>query len=253
MKCIVTKRTYGKGSQLASEELIAESRDKTEVIRIYNKLKMTVDIEGHYRITNGTGGTIRQGLCADSPASIFAIVDSCDFDTGSMELVTPTYSGTFEDYEKQYGHNRVERTKKRNFYVYTETTTEEGTGFGITEVKSNKTYAIYSLYLPEYKSRTDKARYIVKYIYDLLAPTEFASIRYNGLSFDGVYSDMYGHESIKAHSLGKESYQIEQARLLYYDAMERKTDVIEEFKPGIKYKPQGLFRKESEETTENEN
>lgn len=251
MKCIVNKNTYFRNQHMRTE-LIAESRDRAEVIRVLNKLKMTVNIDGTYRITNGTGGTIRQGLCADSSASIFAIVDSCDFGTGDMELKTPTYSGTFEDYEKQYGHNRVERTKKRNFYVYTETT-EEGTGFGITEVRSSYTYGIHSIYLPEYKSRTDKARYIVKYIYDLLAPTEFASIRYNGLSFDGVYRDMYGHESIKAHSLGKESYQIEQARLLYYDAMVRKTDVIEEFKPGIKYKPQGLFRKESEETSENEN
>lgn len=246
MKCIITKRTYGKGTQLLREEIIGESRDRTEVIQILNKLKMTVDASGNYRITNGTGGTIRQGLCPDSPESIFAIVDSCDFNIGNMKLQTPSYSGSYEDYEQKFGFGRVLRDVKTKWRAYSETLPNDAgyTAIGLVKYDSQVYYEIHSLYIPERYGRRRKSDYILDFIEKRLKANEYASIQSVGMAAKRTDVHFIRNELYK--------HRYELPRLLYNDAAERMGSVSEVIPEGMTYIPEKLFTELDGAEAENE-
>lgn len=249
MKCI-TKRHYHSRGQCNGSELYGKHRNGNEypLFGEFEALHMIVS-DGKYRIESDNGEVFRQGLCDGSNESIFEIYDSTELPTGYLQLETPDYSGTFEDFELVHGHDRVERTEKRKFYAYTETTENE-TAFGITETMNGYTQAIHSVYIPEEMSRREKARYIVKYLYDILKANEYASVSYSGLNFDNVNIYEYGVDSFRCYPMTKDADKLEQAHLLYLGALERKGSVVETFETGVKYVVQGLFKEDEEEGRE---
>lgn len=248
MKCIHKNHEYRQEQYLGYELHVTDSEgNEGKLFEDFEELRLIVK-NGKYRITNDKGEVFRQGLCDGTPESIFEAYDSTSSDVPIFNLLleTPDYSGSFEDFELVHGHNRVEREKRRKFYLYTETM-EGATSFGITETKGKYTKAIHSVYIPEEMSRREKARFIVKYLYDLLAANQFASLSYSGLTFDNVNIHEYGFESFKRYLMAKDSDRLEEAHLLYNDAIERKETVIETFDKGVKYEVQGLFKEEESE------
>lgn len=249
MKCIYKQHNYA-WEHYEGYDLHVRNRKGENVGKLFDdfeELRLIVH-GGNYRLANKHNEVFRQGFCEGTPESIFEVYDSIssDIPTNNLQLETPDYSGSFEDFELVHGHNRVEREKKRKFYAYTETT-EGGTAFGITETKGRNTKAVHSVYIPQEMSRREKARFIVKYLYDLLAANQFASLSYSGLTFDNVNIHEYGFESFKSYPMAKDSDRLEEAHLLYNDAMERKETVIETFDKGVKYEVQGLFKEEESE------
>ncbi|GEM_PF-6425580 len=245
MKCI-TRRNYISRGQQTGSKLYARQRngDERPLFEDCEALRLTVT-GGQYRLTCKQGGVIRQGQSNGSPESIFEIYDStgADLPTDFLKLELPGYSGSFFEYEQIYGHNRVERVTKRRFVVFTEST-EGGTGFGFVERKNGLTTAIHSVYVPQELSRREKARFVVKYIYELLKANEYASVSYSGITIDGVNVHEYGFGAIKCRPAARDADILEEAHLLYLDALKRKQTVTEVFSSGAKYKPRGLFKAE---------
>lgn len=243
MKCLFFRRYYEKG-QAVESTLYGVTQDGNEA-RLFGEFEeLTIFVkDGRYTIKNDKGEVFRQGLSDGTPSSILAIYDSTTLPAGGYRLETEDFSGDIEDYEKSCGHNRVERTERRRFVVFTEATPGES-ALGLIEVKDGLTIAIYSLYFDVEMSRRDKARYVVKYVYELLQANEYANINYAGLSLDGVNRHQYGMDSIKFYSIAKTSNQAEQPRLLFNDALENKRTITETFEEGYRYKNTGVFKEE---------
>ncbi|WP_088049808.1 hypothetical protein [Virgibacillus dakarensis] len=238
MKCIYTQHDYSSWGESASF-LVAETREGKRS-RLLSGLTLTINPEG-FTITNSDKATLRQGVETD----VFAIVDSMTIEmSGPLKLVMPDYSGSYEDYQNRYGYGRVPREVKSNWYVYSETPPEDATetAFGLIRFKGQKTYEIHSLHAPERLSRKERAKYIAEYILARLHANEYATV--SAVNFP----DFCEVEGVKMYG-SKYRHKFEQCRLLFADALLRKSNVTEVFPDGQHYAIQRIY----EEEIENEN
>lgn len=238
MKCITTWRTYA-FNQLVDAELVAESQDRSIQYPLITGLIMTVK-NGRYQIINGKGEIVRRGFTDGTPESIFDIYDSMTFKVGDLQLELPYYSGSFEDYEKEFGFGRVERVVNTKWKAYSEPTSDdsEETIIGLLRYDGQRTYETHSIYIPERMTDSEKSEYIASYVYERLKANEYATIQ--GVNLKAIRTDEI--------SLYKMSYlhRHEQARLLYISAMEHKASKSEFIPEGLHYRSEQLFEEEGE-------
>jgi len=237
----LTKINEYHGNHYCRSTLAGEDKSGKQ-LDILNGLTLTVDQSG-YKLTNSDEAIIRQGLITD----VFEIYDSTKLDLRNLTVIDDINGERtdFESYEKRYGHGRVERTKSRRFFAYTETTETE-TAIGICEVKNDKTLAIYSLYYGDPLSRREKAAAIAAYIEPMLSPTERGSITAVGVTPDRANIQYSG--VLRVYNDGYRAKH-EQARLLFEQAKERQESVSEVFEgAGIEYEIQHIYETDVSET-----
>ncbi|MTW85089.1 hypothetical protein F3157_05380 [Virgibacillus dakarensis] len=176
---------------------------------------------------------------------VFKIVDSMTVElSGPLKLVTPDYRGDYEDYQNIYGVGRIPREVKSNWYVYSESPPEDAkeTAIGLIRFKEQKTYEIHSLHVAKRLSRKERAKYIAEYILDRLHANEYATV--SAVNFP----DYREVEGVRMYG-SKYRHKFEQCRLLFADALLRKSNVTEVFPDGQHYAIQRIY----EEEIENEN
>lgn len=237
--CIYTERTYA-FNQLCRSRLVGETRDGKTAPLLQGGLTLTVTDAG-YELKTAAGGTVRMGVETD----VFTIYDGTSLDLSNLTVIDELRDERtdFESYERTYGHNRVDRTDKRTFLVYMETV-EDATAYGIIEHHRGKTLAIHSIYIPHKLSRKDRTRSVVEYVKALLTPTEHASITSVGLAPERL--NMYAYTDIVRVNTTGYTDRLEEPRLLFECAAERKESIAETFDEPTKYEPLGLFEVENE-------
>lgn len=237
MKCVYRENYYGANSQ-GESKLVGETAEGerqsllTKYNRGYNSM-LAVDNDG-YKVTEGeTDEIFRQG----TETHVFVIYDSLLFDPGQL-LVKDGIKDvemSFRDYENKYGYDRVQRTEKTKFYVYTESTADE-TAFGIVHFRDKRTLAIYSVYEPYPMTEREKTDYAKEIVSGQLQANQYGNVSAVGLPRTVGNTDV----NIYHHSFAP---KFEQAECLFDDAMERKETVIEQLgESGLHYE-----RDESEE------
>lgn len=248
--------THGHSKSALYEESRSQSQRQPLTQRDndgYNTI-LTVDNDGYRLAAGRSGAVLRQGQSDGSPASIFGVYDSMAFDAEPMKVITAgateVFSDSFTEYERTYGYGRVSREVKRTFYVYISSLEGDETAFGLVEHFNGKSLAIHSLYYPYKLSRKERTIEVIEYVKGLLAPTEHASITAAGLNPQRV--NMFAYDGVVRVNTTGYNEKLEQSRLLFDDAAERRSSLKEVFEEPVKYTPQGVYgNAEAGEANEN--
>jgi len=200
---------------------------------------LTVGRNG-YKVHNVHGEVMRQGVETD----VFTIYDNMPMDVEPLRVETPDFTGLFVDYEREFGHGRIERDEKRRFKAYY-VRTADGIGLGITEYRRLKTMSIHSLFVPEPMSDEQVINYIAEFASNKLRACEMATITGAQTEPSKLYGKHAGVVQMYCNPYGS---TLEQVHLLALDALKRRTSISEVFSEPATYKPLGLFDVEKEVT-----
>ena len=158
VKCVYNETTYV-GNNFSKSDLIGETRQgkRVQLLPIGNdgiRAALKVTTNG-FTLKNVHNEILREGTATD----VFEIVDSILFSVDPLEVKTENFSGSFKEFERNYGIDRVERDEQCRFKAYY-VRTAGGIGLGLTEYRRLKTTAIYSIFVPEPMSDKEINNYI---------------------------------------------------------------------------------------------
>lgn len=242
MKCVYSVNEFSSNS-LVSSELWGETMEGKSgpLLPIIEGIKATLTVtkDGYTGENNAFGEIVRQGKETD----VFAIYDTMRMPVEPLQVVMPIFVGMFSEFERIYGHGRIERDETRRWLAYVEHT-GSSTSTGLTEYEWANTLAVHSLHIDKAMSNGEVVNFIASFVEPKLKACEHGTVTGVGIDaslLSGGFGVVRMHESTYKD-------RFEQRRLLTMDAAFRRTDISEDLEEPVRYIASGLFNVEKEVT-----